>query len=461
MQTNNAKALSNNALQWLRSILTERLGIDLELKHFTINEHRAFSRLTVPGQPNEIRIISNNEIFEQPSNDIPCAYWNPASAGLTGVLAQPLPAPGLKDSEPILIESSPNKIEIYYDLLGLIYWQLTRLEEINVAPKGSHNRYSCNQSHAYRHGYLSRPIVDEWIDILRQLIERMWPQLSIKTPFFQLSPSHDVDFPSCYGFCSKKAMIRRALSRLVNERDYLSLAQAIQVRTNNSQAQLSSMDPFNTFNWIMSTSERNGLVSAFYFMAGRTNLLMDGDYELDHPAILNLLQAIHSRGHEIGLHPSYETYLDAHAIEAEARRLIGVCNSIGIQQEHWGGRMHYLRWQQPTTLLGWNAAGLRYDGTLGYAEQPGFRCGTCHEYPAFDPVSDKQLELRLRPLIVMDQTIISDQYLGLGLGEAAREKILYYKNICRAVGGIFSLLWHNSQLASAPAKRLYIECIQG
>jgi len=123
--------------------------------------------------------------------------------------------------------------------------------------------------------------------------------------------------------------------------------------------------------------------------------------------------------------------------------------------------MHYLRWQQPTTLLGWNAAGLRYDGTLGYAEQPGFRCGTCHEYPAFDPVSDKQLELRLRPLIVMDQTIISDQYLGLGLGEAAREKILYYKNICRAVGGIFSLLWHNSQLASAPAKRLYIECIQG
>lgn len=39
----------------------------------------------------------------------------------------------------------------------------------------------------------------------------------------------------------------------------------------------------------------------------------------------------------------------------------------GIQQAEWGGRMHYLRWKTPTTLYGWEQAGMTYDSTLSYA----------------------------------------------------------------------------------------------
>lgn len=138
----------------------------------------------------------------------------------------------------------------------------------------------------------------------------------------------------------------------------------------------------------------------------------DGDYEIDHPSIRNLMRRIHERGHEIGLHPIYNTYKDPQAIVAEAIRLKRVCNEEGIRQQAWGGRMHYLRWETPTTLFGWDEAGMSYDSTLGYADRPGFRCGTCFDFPAFDPVQKRILNLRIRPLIVMECSVIDKMYLG-------------------------------------------------
>lgn len=117
--------------------------------------------------------------------------------------------------------------------------------------------------------------------------------------------------------------------------------------------------------------------------------------------------------------------------------------------------MHYLRWQQPITMRGWDHAGMDYDSTLGYADKPGFRCGTCFEYPAFDPEGQQQLRLRLRPLIVMEGTIIAKQYLNLGVGRNAEERIIRLKKRCQAVNGSFTILWHNSTLRAVSLKKMY------
>ncbi|MNX59287.1 hypothetical protein D3C86_901490 [compost metagenome] len=117
--------------------------------------------------------------------------------------------------------------------------------------------------------------------------------------------------------------------------------------------------------------------------------------------------------------------------------------------------MHYLRWEQSSTLRAWADAGMDYDSTLGYADRPGFRCGSCFEYPAFDPLRGEQLRLRLRPLVVMECTVMAQNYLALGTGEAAYSKFTQLKNACQAVGGNFTLLWHNSQLELASERELY------
>lgn len=172
------------------------------------------------------------------------------------------------------------------------------------------------------------------------------------------------------------------------------------------------------------------------------------------------MRRIHQRGHEIGLHPSYNTYQTPSAIAAEAKRLRAVAESEGIRQTEWGGRMHFLRWEHPTTVRAWDAAGMDYDSTLSYADRPGFRCGTCFEYPAFDPVAQQMLKLRIRPLVAMECTVMAPRYMGLGTGEAAFAKFKQLKDACRAVEGCFTLLWHNTQFETVGERGLYEDVIK-
>lgn len=52
---------------------------------------------------------------------------------------------------------------------------LTRQEEVVRTDLDEHGRFQVISSHAYKQGYLERPIIDEWLEILGRLILRAWP----------------------------------------------------------------------------------------------------------------------------------------------------------------------------------------------------------------------------------------------------------------------------------------------
>jgi hypothetical protein len=189
---------------------------------------------------------------------------------------------------------------------------------------------------------------------------------------------------------------------------------------------LNSTDPANTFDWIMDVSEQHVLQSAFYFIGGHTDP-HDADYQPEHPFIRHLMHRIQQCGHEIGLHPSYGIYQKPHLIRQQADRLRKSCTEEGILQAEWGGRLHDLRWEQPTTMRAWADADMTYDGTLRYGDRPGFRCGTCFEYQAFDPIFENELPLRMRPLIAMDISVMAGSYMGLGTSSEALSKFMELK----------------------------------
>lgn len=68
--------------------------------------------------------------------------------------------------------------------------------------------------------------------------------------------------------------------------------------------------------------------------------------------------------------------------------------------------MHYLRWDAPYTLYGCERAGFNYEISMGCAARTRFRCGACHEYTAFDPVSKTESKLRMHSLMVMEFGVI-------------------------------------------------------
>jgi peptidoglycan/xylan/chitin deacetylase (PgdA/CDA1 family) len=437
------------ALHWLEAILQERFGAD-----FTLRKQAETLLLTLPDSEGCICFDQLQDIFHLSRSDFPCHQWGASSEGFTAPIEDKLPAPSETKLASPLIEPNDSGVTIHYDILGLTYWMLTRLEEVGRTDLDNHQRFPATSSHAYKHDYLERPIVDEWLIILGQVIERVWPGIKLKQHEFNVKVSHDVDSPSQYAFKSWPMIGRMMAGNLLKRRNLKAFITAPYVKLVTG-TQLHSADPFNTFDWLMDVSEANNLKSSFYFICGRTNPARDGDYELEHPVIRNLMRRIHERGHEIGLHPSYGTFQSPELVKQEADRVKRVCAEEGIDQAEWGGRMHYLRWEQPTTMRAWSDAGMSYDSTLGYADRPGFRCGTCHEYLAFDPIVKEQLKIRIRPLVVMECTVIDNVYLGLGISEAAEEKMKVLKERCNKVKGSFGLLWHNSYFKSPELRFMY------
>lgn len=436
-------------LDWLAIVLRERLSGHLSLSL----DRTGFVRVSVPGSDKVVRIRCDFGRFARGGSDLPCGKWNPDVENWRGVVHSPLPAPGWSGRHGPLIESDAFGYTIHYDLLGLTYWMLSRREEVGRTDLDDYGRFPAASSHAHKHGYLKRPIVDEWLAILAQVVDRLWPHLERVSSNFSMRVSHDVDWVSRYGFCSVGQLLRRTAGDVFKRRDPRSLMAPLIWR--GSRTALHRADPFNTFDWIMDCSERYGLTSAFYFICGRTDPSKDAWYELEYPSIRALMRRIHERGHEIGLHPSYNAYRDPDVMVDEAQRLRRVCAEEGIEQSEWGGRMHFLRWETPTTWYGWERAGMTYDSSLSYADTAGFRCGTCFSYPAFDAVSNRMLRLRVIPLVAMELSVIRSIRMSMSASESALEEFLLLKNACRAVGGCFTLLWHNSQFDSAGKRSLY------
>jgi peptidoglycan/xylan/chitin deacetylase (PgdA/CDA1 family) len=207
----------------------------------------------------------------------------------------------------------------------------------------------------------------------------------------------------------------------------------------------------------MTVSEAHGLTSTFFFIATGERTAMGGNYDLASPWISRRLVEIHRRGHEIGLHGSFDSLEHPTAITQEVRRLRSIAARLEIQQETFGGRQHFLRWDNATTWPAYEIAGLSYDTSVGYAEDIGFRAGTCRDYPAYDLIARRPLNLVERPLHVMDGAIAP--YLQFPSTDAVA-RVLAMAAQCRRFRGSLVVLWHNTSIASNRAKRQYRELIE-
>lgn len=374
----------------------------------------------------------------------PLALWQPQDPAETACLTEP----GL----PVLFGAGP-EADLPLDVFGAAFWMLARVEELEPAATDAHDRFAATGSLAFRGGFLLRPLIDEYVELLRLHLRRAFPALPLAMPAFRQLVSHDVDSASVLGLGLAAPWLKAVARRLLGRPGTAGLGPAL-ARLVRTPRRIEPGDPHNTFEALMRASERRGMASAFYFFGGRGDR-KDATYRPGHPAITGLMAEIHARGHEIGLHPSYRTYLAPEALAAEAGNLRRACGALGIAQPEWGGRMHFLRWRWPDTARAWAAAGMAYDSTLGFADQAGFRCGTSREYTAFDPVALRPLALRLRPLVAMECSVIAPRYMGLGYSEAAREVFFRLKDRCRRYGGNFTLLWHNSHFAGPDDGRFY------
>jgi hypothetical protein len=285
---------------------------------------------------------------------------------------------------------------------------------------------------------------------------RLWPGLVRRRRSYRAVLTHDVDVFSVTELTSFEIAKSLGADLMRRREPALFARRTAAFVVGKARKRPRPYDPYNACGFIMDVSERAGLRSAFNFVAGTSEPAFDPRYDVASPSVRDVLRAIAARGHEIGFHPSYRTYLDSDRTSLEFARLQRVCAEEGVRQSEWGGRQHYLRWRNPTTWRNWERCGLAYDSTLGFADHVGFRTGTCWEYPVFDLVERRTLALRERPLVVMESSLLS--YMKLPLDEAA-ERLTRLSKTCRVHDGDFTLLWHGHMLVSRDSKRVYADVV--
>ena len=314
-------------------------------------------------------------------------------------------------------------IRLPIDIFGAAFFMLSRYEEAVLPDRDHNDRFPATASLAYRAGFLDRPLIDEYLEVLWTAMRRLWPGLSRKPRQPRTLVTCDVDSP--FAFNAWPSSFKSPVGRPGQATDHprpsvptrgKTMAQASYrlarglagdllkrrapgLAWRNLRGQWRArrgdhrLDPHRAgLAHIMDVNERAGRAVAFCFIPENTDPRLDNRVSLDDPRLRALLREIHARGHAIGIHPGYHTYRHPAALARSVATLRRVLAAEGIDQPQPGGRQHFLRWETPTTARLWDDQGLDDDSTLSFADRPGFCC--CTSRPETVKVCDDELAPR-------------------------------------------------------------------
>ena len=351
-----------------------------------------------------------------------------------------------RDGIPLIFPSS-GPDDTGFDLFAASFFMLSRYEEYLPYKKDSHGRFPYVESMACRHSLEDEPLVDLWAMILKKTIIRKYPSVSFPEREFSFIPTIDVDIPWAYrnrGFLRTAGGIARSLLR----------ADIEDVRLRYRVLLRGDPDPYDTFDLIEKIHKDYGVSPVFFFSAG-TYGMYDKCISSGNPDYRRLITGISERN-DWGIHPSYLSFDDPVLLRKEMEIIAGITGEAPVRS-----RQHYLRLRFPHTCRILAANGISDDYTVGWAEMPGFRAGTCTPFFFYDLEREEPSELKLIPFQIMDGTL--RDYLELSPEAAADHALMIVKKV-RDVRGTLVTLWHNESFSDLGRwnnwKNVYLEIIK-
>lgn len=313
-------------------------------------------------------------------------------------------------------------VRLRADVLHPASFLMTRAEERH-GQRDPLDRFDPADSWLKKCGLLARPVVDEigWLldDLLLTLHERAgawcvrraaWPGARSHA----IAITHDQDQSIRW----ERRLARHALG-MVKGPDRAGQA-ALFVRDIRAGAVPETLLTERLMRW-----ERERDVEATYFFLMVRRDRFGRRYDVSSPSFRKVIARLREEGHTVGLHGSLRTYQDPELFMNERTRIGKV-----LGKPPSGVRQHYLRIQLPDTWKHQQEAGFRYDASLGYPDEPGFRAGT--SFPFFPQSLPSFLAF---PLSGMDRALHAN---GLTTPDAWRD----WAAPARQVSGLVDVLWH-------------------
>ncbi len=281
---------------------------------------------------------------------------------------------------------------------------------------------------------------------------------------FAVCLTHDVDHVTKYAPRQAYRNLRRTVTARNgrSSRKYVSdLARnGAKLVRDSARSVSSGTDPLHCYERWLEMEATVGATSTFFFMPNDTNRphFTDNSYIYTDEVVFDghastvgeMMRDIHERGWEVGLHPTWNTVDDARELRDQKRQAESV---IGAPIE--SVRHHYLHYDLSRTPTVQSAAGFRYDSTLGFNGNVGFRFGTSRPWHLYDWEAKQQSDIIEVPLIAQDVALFRP---GTGLGLDRDTAVEYLKLLARRVkrvGGVLTLSWHPSYIRNDDWRETY------
>lgn len=288
-------------------------------------------------------------------------------------------------------------IVIGLDVFASTFFMLTRWEESLL---GREEKGDCDETQlfAVRNGFYSRPIVNEYANLLRQILPTSFPLSKRK---YKVVLTHDVD-----GFMTPtyteivKTILRQIRygapkNRVLN----LSWLEKLQYRQVYPTA-------YSQFEYYTQLAQKYAISEWFYFKVcakGET----EATYEYDSSTVRNVIHRLQQEKNPnivLGFHPSQSTFNNSDQWGRECSRIEGLLESIPII-----GRNHHLLYNMEM-LKYWEKSFSTEDLPVEISNsvfhgRQGFRSGIAVPYTVFDYLERRPLRIIEHPCQIMDTVI--------------------------------------------------------
>lgn len=331
-----------------------------------------------------------------------------------------------------VFEIEGQRAKARFDILGAVFYFLSRMEEYHTESKDSLGRFSGCDSCLFKNGLQFNALVDRWRQEFRDVMEsiagmNLFPKF---TP--AIKASCDVDSAYAFQGSGSGRLLMGGLHQLLkgNFSDFL-------VRSKWFFGE--DKDPYDTIDYLIDSAMKGKSdLRCFVLLPCEIRDKRDktSNQKVD---ILGKLNDRFKKNIKWGLHPSISAGNNGDKVRMEKEKLEGVFN-----QPIAHSRQHYLRLDFPDTNRALIDAGITDDHSMGFFDSPGFRAATSRPFKWYDLEEEREMPLVIHPLLIMDASLkVHLKYSP----EQAKKLIDSILNEINYTNGFFSYLWHNSSLS--------------
>lgn len=332
------------------------------------------------------------------------------------------------------IEYFNDRAIINADLVASTFYLITRYEEI-VKPneRDEHGRFCAKDSLLFQEGYLERPIVDEYTELLHKIFrECNIDYIETNHRITKVWLTHDVDRPWTHYTISTAI---KTIGKTIIKEQRFDLSPITSIWGNHTK------DPKYTFHDITIIDNQvkkkyGDLCSSVYFVkVDDKSSVNDYFSDFSSSGFQKLLKYLKNKA-EIGVHFSYYVGDQPEKCKQQTEKLKKSGYFISK------ARFHYLHIRSPLDYSYVEESGITDDFTMGFADVSGFRLGTCRPVNWINPKTGHLSNLILHHLTIMDATLFGKKYMNLDTDSALEYSKILIERI-KEHGGELILLYHN------------------